>query len=235
MSKTILTYSALRLFQNCRRKYHLRYNEYLVPLKADEILYLGSVWHSVMELWYGEGDRDAKLLAIRHLIDKSFPNHNSDPSRKRDWHLCHAMFDSYRARYPEEDFQMRRAELIAKSKSGKSTAKRRLPESDEEFRARLTEKYRDPAMFHREVLYLSRQDTDRTQREVWELSQQILAARRRGFWSPNWDSCFHFGSRPCGYWALCRSNGNPIVQDNLYTYASPNEELSNENEPETIF
>ncbi len=341
MSKTILTYSALRLFQNCRRKYHLRHYEYLVPLKADEVLYLGSVWHSVMELWYGEGDLDAKLLAIRNLIDKSFPDHNSDPSQKRDWHLCHAMFDGYRARYPKEDFvvvgieqefsipiinpltgrssrtfelrgkvdglvqmrdlgelfllehksaaqitgdyierlpsdfqinlysmalsrfmkqkisgviynvtrkaslkqsegeteeqfEVRRAELIKKSKTGKSSAKRKLPESNEAFRERLKEKYYDPEMFYREILYLSDEDALRTSTEIWDITKLILTARRENCWIPNWEACFKFGSKPCMYWPLCRSNNNPNVRDNFYKIAPPNEELV-ELEPEPIF
>ena len=44
----------------------------------------------------------------------------------------------------EEEYQTRRAELLAKSKTGKTTAKRKLPESDEEFQQRLAEKYADP-------------------------------------------------------------------------------------------
>ena len=331
--KSILTYSALRMFQSCRRKYYLRYCENLVPIKQDTNLYLGSVWHEVLELWYKPGEPDAKVSGIQDLIDKSFPERICDPRQRRDWHLCHAMFEGYRARFPEEDFdvlsveqefsvpivnpasnrcsrtfelkgkvdalvqtrennellivehktsstissdylerlpgdfqislyshalerylnrpisgtiynvaqkaalrqsegeteeefQKRRADLISKSKVGKSSAKRRLPESDEEFRARLTEKYRDPSMFHREHLYISRQDTDRTQREIWELCQQILAVRRSGFWSPNWDACFHFGSRACSYWALCRSDNSPIVRDNIYEHRPPHSELS---------
>ncbi|HVY93312.1 MAG TPA: PD-(D/E)XK nuclease family protein, partial [Bryobacteraceae bacterium] len=56
----------------------------------------------------------------------------------------------------EEEYQARRAELLAKSKTGKTTAKRKLPESDDEFQLRLAEKYADSEMFHREMLYLSR-------------------------------------------------------------------------------
>jgi len=341
MSKTILTYSALRQFQNCRRKYHLRYNEYLVPLKADEILYLGSVWHSVMELWYSEGERDAKLQAIRELIDQSFPGRVVDPAQKRDWHLCHAMFDGYRVRYPEEDFQiltveqefsipiinpatsrssrtfelrgkvdglaqmrdtrelfllehksaaqitgdyierlpsdfqinlysmalsrflkrkisgviynvtrkaslrqsvsetgeqfeMRKAELIQKSKTGKTSAKRKMPETDDAFRERLIEKYSDPEMFYREILYLSDEDALRTSTEIWDITKLILTARRENSWIPNWDSCFKFGSQPCMYWPLCRSSNNPNVRENFYKIAPPNEELV-EPEPEPIF
>ena len=50
----------------------------------------------------------------------------------------------------EEEFQARRAELIAKSKTGKSTAKRKMPETDEDFAKRLNAKYEQPNMFHRE-------------------------------------------------------------------------------------
>ena len=49
MPKDILTYSALRAFQTCPLKYHLRYDRCLVPLREDEVLYLGQVWHAVME------------------------------------------------------------------------------------------------------------------------------------------------------------------------------------------
>ena len=339
--KSIITYSALRMFQNCRRKYFLRYVECLTPIKRDEVLYLGSVWHEVLELWYKPGERDAKLSAIHDLIDKSFPGRISDPSRKRDWHLCHVMFDGYRVRYPEEDFQIltveqefsipiinpltgrssrtfelrgkvdglvqmrgsgelfllehksaaqitgdyierlpsdfqinlysmalsrflkrkisgviynvtrkaslkqsegeteaqfevRRAELIERSKTGKSSANRKMPESDEAFRERLREKYSDPEMFYREILYLSDEDALRTSTEIWDITKLILTARRENSWIPNWESCFKFGSQPCRYWPLCRSSNNPNVRENFYKIAPPNEELV-EPEPEPIF
>src|SRR5205823_2865866 len=55
----------------------------------------------------------------------------------------------------EAEFEARRAALIAKSKTGTSSAKRRLPETDEEFQARLAEKFAEIGMFHRETLYVS--------------------------------------------------------------------------------
>jgi len=124
----------------------------------------------------------------------------------------------------EEEFQARRAELLAKSKTGKSTAKRKLPESDDEFQQRLGDKYADPAMFHREMLYLSRDRFDVLRSELWELTQAFLDARRRGVFYQNTSFCFHH-QRPCPYFALCRSNGNPNVIDNFYQRAEPNEEL----------
>ena len=124
----------------------------------------------------------------------------------------------------EEEFEARRAELLAKSKTGRTTARRREPESDEEFQRRLNEKYADPAMFHREMLYLSRDRFDVLRSELWELTQAFLDARRRGVFYQNTAFCFNY-QRPCPYFALCRSNGNPNVIENFYQRIPPNEEL----------
>ena len=124
----------------------------------------------------------------------------------------------------EEEFQARRAELLAKSKTGKSSAKRRMPETDEEFQERLAEKYAEPAMLHREMLYLSRDRFDILRAELWELTQAFLDARRRGVFYQNTAFCFNY-QRPCPYFALCRSNGNPNLIENFYQRVAPNEEL----------
>jgi hypothetical protein len=124
----------------------------------------------------------------------------------------------------EEEFQERRADLLARSKTGKTTAKRKLPESDDEYQARLAEKYTDTAMFHREMLYLSRDRFDILRSELWELTQAFLDARRRGVFYQNTAFCFNY-QRPCAYFALCRSNGNSNVIENFYQRVAPNEEL----------
>jgi hypothetical protein len=89
----------------------------------------------------------------------------------------------------EDEYQTRRAELLAKSKTGKTTAKRKLPESDAEFQQRLAEKYADPEMFHRETLYLSRDRFDILRSELWELTQAFLDARRRSVFYQNTGIC----------------------------------------------
>jgi RNA polymerase sigma factor (sigma-70 family) len=124
----------------------------------------------------------------------------------------------------EEEFEARYADLVAKSKSGKSSAKRRMPETDEEFAARLAEKYAEPGMFHREMLYLSRDRFDQLRAELWELTQAFLHARRSNGFYQNTSFCFQHG-RPCPYFQLCRSGGNPNVLENLYTKREPHEEL----------
>ncbi len=124
----------------------------------------------------------------------------------------------------EEEYLDRRAELIAKSKTGKSTAKRKMPESDEEYLARLAEKYSDPEMFHREKLYLSRDRFDVLRAELWQLTKAFLDARRSKVFYQNTAFCFNY-HRPCAYFPVCRSNGNPNVIENFYSITAPHEEL----------
>lgn len=132
----------------------------------------------------------------------------------------------------EDEFLERRAQLIAKSKTGRSSAKRRLPETDEEFQARLAEKYAEPAMFHRELIYLSRERFDELRGELWELTQAFLDARRRGVWYQNTSYCFQFG-KPCPYYALCRSGSNPNVRDNFYRRTDEDPGQASDAEPVT--
>ena len=125
----------------------------------------------------------------------------------------------------QEEYEVRHAELAAKNKSGKSTAKRQMPETDDEFQSRMTEWYSRPDAFHREFIYLSEDRLAMLQDEVWEITQQYLDARRRGKWLLNTSNCFSY-QRPCEYLAYCQSGFNPNVADNLYEIALPNEELS---------
>ena len=125
----------------------------------------------------------------------------------------------------EAEFESRHAALIAKSKTGKSSAKRRMPETDDEFQARLAAKYAEQGMFHREVIYISRDRFAELQAELWELTQNFLDARRRNSWYQNTSQCFQYG-RPCSYFPLCRSGCSPLVRDNHYRVEPPHTELS---------
>jgi len=124
----------------------------------------------------------------------------------------------------EEEFMARRAALIAKSKTGKSSAKRKIPEPDADFQKRLAAKYREDGMFHRELLYFYDDQFAALHSEVWELTQQLLLARRTGRWYQNPDFCYHF-NRPCRYFPICRSGENPNVIENLFRVAPKHPEL----------
>ncbi len=339
MPESILTYSSLRDFRNCRRRYFNRFVREIVPAERDANLTLGSGFHRALESWFrldleGRAKDAAAVEIILGEIDALYPNRDADLNQKRLWHLNQAMFQGYVNHYPsepfhivdvekefaaplinpasgrssrsfamrgkvdllvqmcdtgeyfivehksaaqisgdyidklpldlqvalyahylaedmgiaisgviydvvakaklkqgqgetEEEFAIRRAELIAKSKTGKSSAKRKLPESDEEYAARLAEKYADPLMYCRETLLLSQDDIRETVAEVWELSQQLLLTRRTNQWFRNTDICFGM-NRPCPYFPLCRSNDNPNVLENLYVTRPAHSELSTE-------
>lgn len=123
-----------------------------------------------------------------------------------------------------QEFEDRKAALLAKSKTGKTTASRKMAESDEAFQERLAAKYREDGMFHRELLYFYADQFAVLHSEVWELTQQFLLARRTERWYQNPDFCFHF-NRPCAYFPICRSNENPNVIENLYRVAPKHPEL----------
>lgn len=125
----------------------------------------------------------------------------------------------------QEEYEQRRAELAAKNKSGRSTAKRQLPETDAEFRARLADWYAKPEAFHRERIYLSEDRMALLTEEVWEITQQYLDAKRRGKWLLNTSQCFSF-QRPCEYLPYCQSGFSANVRDNLFEVAPPHEELT---------
>lgn len=112
-------------------------------------------------------------------------------------------------------FATRKAALLAKSKSGKTKAKRQLPESDAAFAARLAAKYCEPGMFHREIVDFDAQRRAELSSELWELTQSLLDARRRDAWYQNTSFCFHY-RRPCEYLALCQSGGAQQVKEELY-------------------
>ena len=130
-----------------------------------------------------------------------------------------------RAGETDEEFEARRTALAAKNKSGKSTAQRQEPESDEQFSARLHEWYARPEAFHRERIYLSEDRLAMLQEEVWEITQQYLDARSRGKWLMNTSNCFSF-QRPCEYLPYCQSGFNPNVRDNLFQVVPAHEELA---------
>jgi RecB family exonuclease len=130
-----------------------------------------------------------------------------------------------RAGETEAEFEARRAALAAKNKSGKSSAQRQEPETDEEFQGRLADWYARPEAFHRERIYLSEDRLAMLQEEVWEITQQYLDANRRGKWLMNTSNCFSY-QRPCEYLPYCQSGFSPLVRDNLFETAPPHEELA---------
>ncbi len=124
----------------------------------------------------------------------------------------------------EEKYAERYAELCAKSKNGKSSAKRKLPESDEDYQARIIAEFESGDKFYQRQMWLRADVVDQIVAEVWELGQQLVTARRVGAWYRNTDSCFNY-NRQCAYWPICRSNDSSIVIDSDYKIGSKHPEF----------
>ena len=133
----------------------------------------------------------------------------------------------------EEQYEARKAELIAKSKTGKSSAKRRMPESDEDFQERLDAWFDAEPRFTRQELLLDFDSIDNVRRMIWDISKELLDARRYGRWHQNPRACFGFGR--CMYWPICSSKGNELVIENLFTRTAPHSELSQDDESGPAF
>ncbi len=115
----------------------------------------------------------------------------------------------------EEEFNIRYAELAAKNKNGKSTAKRQLPESDAEYAERLDQWYSEKSRFFRVDLLLSQDRLAMVEREVWSITKQYLEQNRRNEFFCNTDSCFNWG-RPCDYFPYCKSGYSKEMKEQLF-------------------
>lgn len=105
----------------------------------------------------------------------------------------------------EEEFQSRYAELCSKNKNGKSSAKRKIAETDDEFRERLhAEHYSKPEAFIRQQLFFPRHLLDEIRCEIWDVKDGLLAARRSGRYYRNPSMCESFLGR-CMYADVCWS------------------------------
>lgn len=125
----------------------------------------------------------------------------------------------------EEEFEARRRSLAAKNKTGRSNAKRRVPETDEAYQGRLSDWYAKPEAFHRELLLIDEERLRMVAEEAWEITRQMLDARSRDRYLCNTSFCFAW-QRPCEYFPLCQSGDNPALLGNLYETALPHEELA---------
>jgi len=128
----------------------------------------------------------------------------------------------------EEQYEARKAALAAQSKSGKSSAKQRLPESDEDFQRRLAEWFATEPRFTRVELLLDFDTIANIRQQIWDIGKELLDARRHGRWHQNTAACFGFGK--CMFWPICSSMGNPMVIENLYRQEAPHSELNDGNE-----
>lgn len=123
----------------------------------------------------------------------------------------------------EAEYQARCESLIAKSKSGTTTAKQKQAESDEDYRERCRQWCVEKKAYHRTPIFLDRKFVEEAGDIVLRIADEIQSSKAKGFYK-NTDQCMSF-SRRCSYWQLCSSHESPIVKQNEYRHELPHKEL----------
>lgn len=107
----------------------------------------------------------------------------------------------------DEEFEARKKSFIARSKTGKTKAKKHEGESNESFQERLAEWYEKLEAFQRKIITIPENQYKELEYELWELTQAALEAKKRDGWYRNPDFCFNY-NRACEYYDICRPGAN---------------------------
>jgi hypothetical protein len=86
-------------------------------------------------------------------------------------------------------------------------AKRRKDESDEAWWDRRRAEGEPVSMFHREELLVGERQIEEWQVDLWDVTQEILWARKAGRYPGSTARCYDWG-RPCDYVPICQSLGS---------------------------
>ena len=119
----------------------------------------------------------------------------------------------------EEEFEARKAALIAKSKTGTTKAQRKEAETPDAFLERCREKVTADSFRRITVMF----DFDRKRKAMGDLWKTAQDMRHPKIY-PTSGACVSFG-RVCPYINLCRANGDMEKCGDEYTYKKANSEL----------
>lgn len=122
-----------------------------------------------------------------------------------------------------EDFEARKAALIAKSKTGKSSATRQKAETEEQFYDRCMNSIGESS-FYREYVLFSDEMKSQAIKDIWSISKDYRLCKKEGNFYKNTLNCNLFGSS-CVYLPLCRCFGNLEQCKDIYTQQEPHKEL----------
>ena len=106
----------------------------------------------------------------------------------------------------DEEFEARRAALAAKSKTGKSTAKKQEPDTYDTFLERVRAEVTADS-FRRVEVPLTKERMAEAVSHFWATAKDIRDADRTANYYPNSGNCTKFG-QVCPYLSLCRAHGD---------------------------
>lgn len=314
--KRVLTHSATECFQECRKKWDIRYNKEIVPTEPQTALDFGTAIHAGLEFWFkygtakgaveaavsrgaelGLGSEDLckaqamieryteiyekeefEVIAVEKVFNVALQNpktlkfsrsytymgkidglvkidngyyilEHKTTARIDEKYIDAIEIKSQIARYAmameregypirgaiydilekpgirmatgesEEEFEARKAALIAKSKTGKTTAQRKEAETPEAFLARCREKLTGDS-YRRVTVML---DYDRKREaldDLWRIAKDMMHPEIY----PTTGACVAFG-KVCPYLNLCRAKGDIERCPDEYKYKKAHCEL----------
>lgn len=313
-----LTHSGMQCFNDCRMKYHWRYDLGLCPVEKIQAFEFGSAFHKGLEVWFKYGIQDAALNAAQTdaerrgltledqiklecmltkymeiyahenftVIEIEMPfrvdlcNPKTGRKSKLFWHsgkidglvkdtkgdyfiLEHKtvsdindafkeriLIDSQIGEYvigieralgitvagsiydvaekpkikmkmgeTDEEFEARKADLLSKSKTGKTSAKKQEPETADEFRARMMNALSD-MNYQRFIVPFTPERKREMKEELWMISQHMRAQMVY----KNTGMCARMGMK-CPFLDLCVANGDLTLCEGKYEQRKVNEEL----------
>jgi len=125
-----------------------------------------------------------------------------------------------------EEYQARCAELIAKSKSGKTSAKRKAAESDADFEARLDAWYQEPDRFQRRIIPHDPEIIADAILTITQTAEDIARASKTSYCRRS-SGCMEYG-KPCEYMPICRPGSDVGLYHSLYVNKKAHCELEGE-------
>ena len=121
----------------------------------------------------------------------------------------------------DEEFEARKAALIAKSKTGTSKTQKQERETPEQFRERVLADI-SPDNFRREIVRFEAGDLRDHQVELWHIAK----AMHKPAIFKNTGNCTKFSG--CPYLNLCRAKGDLACCEGIYEHRRAHEELTEE-------
>lgn len=97
----------------------------------------------------------------------------------------------------------------------KPKIRQKKTESLDEFYARLCAWHMQPEAYHREEVYISDRQIMDWRTDVWQVTQELLACRRSGYWYRNTSRCWDW-YRPCQFVSLCQNGASEVLLNSEY-------------------
>lgn len=125
-----------------------------------------------------------------------------------------------------DEFKARELAAIEKSKSGKTSIKRKVPESDIEYEQRLSNWFTEDKFISIPIT-ISDYQIKQTLDNLWYQKEHLLKCQRDNFFPQRLAECYTGQYRgQCAYANLCESGNDESVKQLYYEHKEPHSELT---------